>query len=1259
MLARSFWKPAALRAPVLIFTAFTCWSLIAILQYFLIKSQQDGGILFAPKISNLPRSQQFLYLYFPTVLAVIFSMYWAWIDLETKRMEPYYQLSKDGGALGKDCLLLQYPFDFLPLVPIRAFRERHWPVFWASISIVIVTWGLVPVQAGVFSIRTIQRSFDAPFSLSTSFMPTEQQVTNLTLRYAQSTFGIATLNETLPAYMARNFTLAPFKPAFVKNGVDIGTQGTWTAVTNMYGVDLYCEVASPQRNASDSISGTVLYQSNSGCNVTMGLTGNVTKGFNSNKNIYAPLLSAKDYMAMYIGYYNGGFSDYSLEGSCPPERNSTFYAAFSRNKARASDVPNNVTAIFCEPIFFEQEVNATVDMGTRLPTTITPVGDKKQLSSNLFNTTYFQIQMNGGSGYEVRGNNLPIKSQPDYLERIAETNVSLLTGPTGAGTVQPMVGLSLTVSDRPFEDYLDWKVLSKSYADAYRLMFSRAMVDVLNGGVESAVEVSGRQQYTTQAVVLEPVFTYIVQGFLGVVSIATLALLYLSVTRTRKLYSDPSSIASVMSLVADSDAFLSEFEGLDCCTIEDVYTVIADKRYRLIDDGGKNSIVGVDPAIDAVLTAQQPVTLSQRRNTPRNIAKPVRPVEFRLYVAIPFVTLFIALAVTLGVIYIKAQVNGLPLPSKNTLVQNLLENYIPTALATLIEPMWILINRLLCMLQPIEELQACNAPAKKSVDLNYSSLPPQLTILKALFSGHFVLAAVCAMALLANILAVAFAGIFVQDSRSLKHSTYFDVPFEMKFVSINGSIGPQRSPITGSLEPSGAYRGGNSQDQFLIAESNFTRGTPLPAWTDERFLYLPYFSSASVNATNQSRYQAQTAAFGAELDCATLESDIDYRGRIVKSSDLLLIQFNTTTPPELKATICPVQAESSLRWGPIRPDPNERIKKSCQRGASATEVVFVVEASANATQEVKDACMTTIILGWIRSPDGSCGDFPERDLDKSNSAFVRCTPRLITGEATVQVDATGRLQEKAVNLRVNKRISPEVYENLFSNGPVNLIGQANQYLFKLGDSGWHNDSFSQDVMNYFAMRESKSNRLVDPNKGVPALADIQEPLSKAYSRLFAIWLGANKEKLLLSHDNESKTSIQGWTIFNEQRLLVSTPMFIISETILCIYAIVAIMVYLRRPGQYLARMPTSIAAIVSLFAASAAVQDMRDTSQLDRKERARFLKKVDSRYGYGSYVGTDGRVHVGIDKTPFVRVKSKTNWLEKNVYLFRKGPDGH
>lgn len=600
---------------------------------------------------------------------------------------------------------------------------------------------------------------------------------------------------------------------------------------------------------------------------------------------------------------------------------------------------------------------------------------------------------------------------------------------------------------------------------------------------------------------------------------------------------------------------------------------------------------------------------------------------------------------------------GLPLPSTVKLVQNLLENYIPTALATLIEPMWILINRLLCMLQPLEELQKCNAPAKKSIDLNYSSLPPQLVAFKALKSKHFVLAAVCTMALLANVLAVAFAGIFNQDFINIQYAASFNPPFEMKFVSINGSIGPKSSSVFGSVEASGAYRGGNSQDQFLIAESNFTKGTPLPAWTDEKFFYLPYFSSVSMNATDVRQYEATTSVFGAELDCETLDFGIDYRARIENDLTNPRIRFNTTTSANPKQTICPVKAETSLRWGPIRPGTRLETNGTCQRGPSATEIILAVDANVNATQEEKDACMTSVIMGWIRAPDGSCGDFADRDLDKSNSVFVRCVPRLVSGKATVRVDASGRLQGKSTNQEVAQNLGKEDLGRFFSNDPVNLIGQANRYLFKFADSGWHNDSHAEDLINYFAIRET-NNRLVDPTQGLPSLAEIQGPIGLAFTRLFAIWLGANKEKLLVPHSDADQVTTPGWSIAQEQRLFVSTPMFIISEVILCTYAVVAILVYLRRPGQYLARMPTSIAAIVSLFAASAAVQDMRDTSHLDRKGRARHLKELGSRYGYGSFVGSDGRVHIGIDKTPFVRVRAKTTWLEKKVDSFRKGSMG-
>lgn len=1095
-------------------------------------------------------------------------------------------------------------------------------MFWGSLAVLLVTWGLVPTQAGIFTVETITRSIATPFDRSTSYMPAEQQVAGLSMRYAQSTYGIATLNETLPPYMARNFTLAPFEPSGPDFDTD-GSQGTWSGETIIYSLDLYCSPSS----ATQDPFGRVLYTSSGGCNVTLGLTGNVTEGHGN-----SPLLRIKQYMGMHIGYWNyNGYADYYLEGDCPPERNATFYAAFTRTKKRDQDPPNNVTAIFCEPNYYQQRVNATVDRVSKTPLKVTVLEDKQLLSRDIFNATHWEAQITtGSSSQEIRGKSLPMSAVPDYVEYMTMTNLSILTGPSGGGLVQRLVGLSLAVSALPLEDYLDWKVLSKSYADAYRLIFSRTMVDILGDSFASSEISTGIQQYTTEAVVLEPVFVYIVEGLLGAISLATIMLLYLSTTRTRNLYTDPSTIASVMSLVADSEQLLVDFSSIDCCAASELKTVLARKRFRLVHDGQRTCIDEV------VSDVQQSTALHRCQNTTREIAKPVRPNELRLWTAVPFVSLFIALSSALAVIFVKAQTNGLPLPSTVKLVQNLLENYIPTALATLIEPMWVMINRLLCMLQPIEELRSCKAKAKDSIDLNYSSLPPQLTAFKALRSKHYVLATVCAMALLSNLLAVAFAGIFNQSLVEMQRVTSFDPPFEMKFVSINGSIGPKNGLLFGSDEPSGAYRGGNPQDQFLIAESNFSAGTPLPAWTDARMFYLPFMSAVPTNATMDDHYEAETMAFGAELDCQTLQDGVDYTARIRDEKSTSRIEFNSTTRENSNGTVCPTNGSLYIGYGPIRPILTP-IADICQRGPSATEVIFVLDASVNATQSEKDACMKTVVLGWIRDPSGTCGSFQERNLTAQNSLFVRCQPRFITGRATVRTNGNGRLQKPVSNFTPSQ---DRHMGSLFSNDVANLIGQSNRYVFVTNRGSWHNDSNANDAINYFAKRETNSSRLIDPNEELPTLGDVQDLLGKAYSRLFAIWLGANKEKLLVPRNDQDQASTHGWTISIERRLFLSTPMFAISEGILSIYAIVAVIVYLRRPGRYLARMPTSIAAVISLFAASAAVQDMRTTSHMDKRSRAEHLRLRGSRYGYGSYVGGDGRVHVGIEKTPFVRPKS-------------------
>lgn len=588
-------------------------------------------------------------------------------------------------------------------------------------------------------------------------------------------------------------------------------------------------------------------------------------------------------------------------------------------------------------------------------------------------------------------------------------------------------------------------------------------------------------------------------------------------------------------------------------------------------------------------------------------------------------------------------------------MQNILENYLPTAIATLIEPMWILINRLLCMLQPLEELQDCNAKATKSIDMDYSSLPPQLVVFKALKSKHFVLASVCTMALLANLLAVAFSGLFNQQSFDIKHATSFRPPFSYKIVPINGSIGPSDKADFGSLEASGAYQGGNGEDQFLVAESNFTQNTPLPSWTDDSMFYLPLFAETTNTEANSSSFEATTRAVGAELDCTELQIGQSFQASITNTSrGLTEMSMNVTVPSETGNATC--DATKGLTTGTRIFGPLGSVYE-CLTGPNSYEIVSMLQPRINATQEERDACSGRIILAWMRHAGGTCPMGKRITINDSKGLFVMCRPKMVTASATIHVDTNGRLLRPVQDLSNKSRIE-HLADGLLSNDVANIAGQSNLYLFQ-ATGGLHNDSFANDYLNYFIRRGSGS-RLLDPSLPAPTFDEVMGPLNKAYSKLFAIWLGVNKKNLFVPASGGSLASVDGYRVEREPRVVLSRVMFLISEVILCTYVLVAVWLYARRPGQYLARMPTSIASLVALFAASTAVQDMKGTSHLDKKGRAKHLEQLGSRYGYGSFIGgSDGRVHIGIEKHPLVvKPRSKSTWLEQKIPLLRRRTSG-
>lgn len=318
-------------------------------------------------------------------------------------------------------------------------------------------------------------------------------------------------------------------------------------------------------------------------------------------------------------------------------------------------------------------------------------------------------------------------------------------------------------------------------------------------------------------------------------------------------------------------------------------------------------------------------------------------------------------------------------------------------------------------------------------------------------------------------------------------------------------------------------------------------------------------------------------------------------------------------------------------------------------------------------QEEYEFCSTLVLTVWSRH--GSICNSNQTVLNATDTTLaLGCQPSIAAGAANVTVDGNGNLQ------RVDPFNTTTVYDTSkhFSNAPRELFRQAHRYFINNqnnqnnGGEGtgrtWHNDSLPSDFHNYLIAKRNVSgigHALLDPEAPVPDRKTATDAFSQAYAEIFAIWLGSHADRLLLP-PAENTNLTDGHLISEETRIFLSEPMFALTVAILSLYVVTPFVVYIRRPGAFLPQLPTTLASLIAIVAASGAVRDMKGTSGMGGKERKRWLEGLGSEegygertYAYGSYVGMDGRVHVGIEKAPFVNVKvplgrkSRAGWWKR------------
>lgn len=473
-------------------------------------------------------------------------MLWSWVDLDVKRLEPWYQLSSSNGASAYESLLLHYPVDFLAVVPFQSAKRHQWAVVCASTIMVLVFWAVTPLQSGIFATSLVQKVQPLQMAVSDQLLSPSEQTNVLTLNFLNDAYGVAWLGQSLPAFTTQAYALAPFTP--VRNHKALGTNTTWTSSTTLYSTDLDCHPAEVTGNMSD-LAPLTFHERNS-C-----ATQNLTLGGGR------PGLSFSGY---FVGYHNDREAaiDPSLkQAGCSQSVVGEFLAIWQRSNDRSFP-----TALFCEASYYSQQVQATVTVPNFSVKRVTPSGPKTSLSSDKFNITHFEYIL--GTGALPSSPNNVTSFQQDIPNRhdISDETVidqSFQLNNEGIWGVSNMVGFAVGTSRLPPEDFLDPSKMHDAFQEAHQLLFALAVHSVVQSPSASAASVTALENYFVNSVVMVETFTIIVQVLLFVIVIFTTYLLVFVRRRNINLCFDPNCLAFFMALTHNRPKFLEIFQALD------------------------------------------------------------------------------------------------------------------------------------------------------------------------------------------------------------------------------------------------------------------------------------------------------------------------------------------------------------------------------------------------------------------------------------------------------------------------------------------------------------------------------------------------------------------------------------------------------------------------------------------------------------------------------------------------------------------------
>ena len=569
-------------------------------------------------------------------------------------------------------------------------------------------------------------------------------------------YAVTWLNESTPPFTTKTYAVAPFD---LIDQDTLTTDSIHTASTILYETDVACEPAKIKLAPSPEYTsgGNAHYNVTNSQGFLLGIGGELEG------NGY----KAPDPAGSYTGYCNvTGDPTYgiSTEDPGPYQSNAycgsanssfTFLALWQNDQKTADDETKGLLGAFCKPAYYSQLADVTVFQNNRSIKSTIRKGTRQPLDPAAFNISQLEnLIANTDTSNATNIDTSALVSSPSL-------------GYTPAGKVPLVIGIGIGLTSIGHAQMPDPGNLETVVKSAHSLMFAAAAQAQMSRNTET-VQTQVTRQEVVQGVVIVRAFAIVIEVLLAIVAAIAISILMLSARRPNRMTSDPHSLAGLMALCSspESETLLGDISAHELATESELKQPYGDKRFVLSRADSDTSFACISSSTNLqgarAIDKQANSKGSYEAKLPR-VVKPARPRALSLAFGGIFISVLVVLIIALSLLKgFNDRYNGFTPPTQNAAVQQIIFGYLPTAIGTFIEPAWVHMNRLFAILMPWEELRRGRARFDASIGANYVSLPPQLLFVRALRSKHLLLSSICAMALLANVLAVAFSGLFKQ-----------------------------------------------------------------------------------------------------------------------------------------------------------------------------------------------------------------------------------------------------------------------------------------------------------------------------------------------------------------------------------------------------------------------------------------------------------------------------------------------------------------